>query len=824
MVKFIFTLIMLLMPMMAMSHGNTTATDKEQDKKTAQKDLIIVFRHSINSNPQTSAEVLIQIVRDMDENKLNTFINKNCSNIAKVLNALEILLSSGKIEPEYFKNIMGELEKYRVIAPNQKTRGRSQQIDGTRNTAPDKKTKDAQIVPLQKNPVMDIKEVRDKLEEGNIKEAQADIEKLKTDYPENSQVQSAVAEYYNEIGKYHAAEKSATSAIELDPENISAYKARAMARINLEDRLGAVEDVKRALEIDPQDESVRVLSNLIESRKQLSSLKTLKSLEEMKKILGSVDVDEVIDDGGTIGSETGVDYFVKSSIDKENKLIGNGINYNKSRVYSKTAATKVKLADYESAVKYATLAIGVNPGALNAYLDRATAYNFLGRYDDAIKDASFVLEHDPSNVTALNIRSWALNRKGQYIQASEDATKAINLAPHLADSWVNRALSLEKAGNYTQMLDDLKQASALNSIYSAKYQDAVAQYQPKIGNYNIPGRDINSGVVSPAVVSQEVEDSKLKKFLILLAFTITGGLLIGFGFLHIVSSYRMGRTFVKEKQTHPEVLSPSIFYEGVASGKYKIERKLGEGAMGVVYEATDQTLGRKVAIKKMNDEIKTDDREKQRFLEEARTVAMLHHPNIVEIYTIFEEDNNLYLVFEYVDGITLDKMLQKEVRLSFDKCKDVFNEVSLALSYAHSKNIVHRDLKLSNIMISNEGFVKVMDFGLARRSRESFFGSSKEVVGSPAYMAPEQDLGILSKESDIFSLGVCIYEALTGVLPFEGPDFHYEKQHKIYRPVSSIVDGIGKKIDEVLSKALEPDPENRYKSIEEFRVALMNVL
>jgi serine/threonine protein kinase len=292
------------------------------------------------------------------------------------------------------------------------------------------------------------------------------------------------------------------------------------------------------------------------------------------------------------------------------------------------------------------------------------------------------------------------------------------------------------------------------------------------------------------------------------------------GLVHIMTSRPQEGTGSVRK-THPDVLSPSVFYEGVATGKYKIERKLGEGAMGVVYEATDQSLGRKVAIKKMGDEIKVNEREKQRFLEEARTVAQLHHPGIVEIYTIFEEEDNIYLVFEHVDGVTLDKVLDKEARIHFERAQKMFGEAAAALAYAHGKNIVHRDLKLANMMLSREGAVKVMDFGLAHRARESMARmSNAEVVGSPAYMAPEQELGVSSAESDIYSLGVCLYEALSGVLPFQGPDFHHQKTHRSYQPLSQILPGLPKGADELVARCLDPDPEKRFRSADELARAL----
>ena len=135
--------------------------------------------------------------------------------------------------------------------------------------------------------------------------------------------------------------------------------------------------------------------------------------------------------------------------------------------------------------------------------------------------------------------------------------------------------------------------------------------------------------------------------------------------------------------------------------------------------------------------------------------------------------------------------------------------------------MVHRDLKLSNIMISAEDGVKVMDFGLARRALESRARfSNAEVVGSPAYMAPEQELGASSVESDIYSLGVCFYEAVSGVLPFQGPDFHTQKTHRSYQALTDILPGLPKGVDELVARCLAPEPENRFRSAEEFRRAL----
>lgn len=638
------------------------------------------------------------------------------------------------------------------------------------------------------------------------------VDKLAADYKDSAWVQSAAADSYNKLGNYRMAEQAAGAAIALDSNNPEAYKARALARASLEDRKGAIEDIRKATAIDPQDESAKLLSTLLESRKDNPSLKNISSVDEIRRALGASDDGAEAVRGAQ--AQAGAAGFGAAGEELEGGLAAP--DFAKSKAYLKTALAKNRLGDYESAARYASLAIEKDPGNNEAYLERANAYNFLGRYDEAVRDTTHVIEKDPANLQAFNMRAWALNRNGRAQDAATDATRAIDLNPNFADAWFNRALAYEKQGDYKRMLDDFKRAAALSGSYSSRYQDAVAQYGPRVPGY--ASLAPAAGAAGPGGKAGSAP-APLRKFLTLLVFTLTGGALVAMGLIHILGG--RGQAAEAGRITHPDVLSPSVFYEGVATGKYKIERKLGEGGMGVVYEATDQSLGRKVAIKKMNEEIKVNDREKQRFLDEARTVALLKHPGIVEIYTIFEEDANIYLVFEHVDGVTLDHTIDKEARLPFEKARRVIGETAAALAYAHSKNVVHRDLKLSNIMLSSEGQVKVMDFGLARRAMESRARfSNAEVVGSPAYMAPEQELGASSVESDIYSLGVCLYESLSGVLPFQGPDFHAQKTRLNYQKLSDMLPGLPKGVDEIVARCLAPEPENRFRSAEDFRRAL----
>jgi serine/threonine-protein kinase len=205
------------------------------------------------------------------------------------------------------------------------------------------------------------------------------------------------------------------------------------------------------------------------------------------------------------------------------------------------------------------------------------------------------------------------------------------------------------------------------------------------------------------------------------------------------------------------------------SGRYRLDAQIGTGGMSTVYRAFDLTLERPVAIKLMHREIASDSDQLERFRREARAVARLSHPHIVGVIDAGEDEQRPYIVFEYVDGETLKERIRRMGRLPIDEAIAYAIEIARALGCAHAHQIVHRDIKPQNVLIDAEGSAKVTDFGIARSLQEEGLTADGRVLGTTDYVSPEQALGQEVKgQSDIYSLGVVLYEMLTGEVPFSG--------------------------------------------------------
>src|SRR5450759_3735322 len=207
----------------------------------------------------------------------------------------------------------------------------------------------------------------------------------------------------------------------------------------------------------------------------------------------------------------------------------------------------------------------------------------------------------------------------------------------------------------------------------------------------------------------------------------------------------------------------------ILSGRYRLEARIGAGGMSTVYRALDETLQRQVAIKLMNREVATDSDQLERFRREARAVAQLSHPHVVGVIDAGEDEGRPYIVFEYVEGETLKDRIRRLGRLPVAEAVAYAIEIARALGAAHSRHIIHRDVKPQNVLIDEEGSAKVTDFGIARTLEEDGLTADGRVLGTTDYVSPEQALGQhVSGQSDLYSLGVVLYEMLTGEVPFRG--------------------------------------------------------
>ena len=205
------------------------------------------------------------------------------------------------------------------------------------------------------------------------------------------------------------------------------------------------------------------------------------------------------------------------------------------------------------------------------------------------------------------------------------------------------------------------------------------------------------------------------------------------------------------------------------NGRYRLEARIASGGMSTVYRALDEILERQVAVKLMNREIASDSDQLERFRREARAVAQLSHPHIVGVIDAGEDDGRPYIVFEYVEGETLKERIRRHGRLPINEAVAYAIEIARALGAAHSRHIVHRDVKPQNVLIDQEGSAKVTDFGIARTLEEDGLTADGRVLGTTDYVSPEQALGQrVTGQSDLYSLGVCLYEMLTGEVPFKG--------------------------------------------------------
>src|SRR5262245_130260 len=270
-------------------------------------------------------------------------------------------------------------------------------------------------------------------------------------------------------------------------------------------------------------------------------------------------------------------------------------------------------------------------------------------------------------------------------------------------------------------------------------------------------------------------------------------------------------------------------------GRYNIERVLGKGAMGVVYEGVDPRLGRRVAIKTILKSHLDEDTGKDfamRFVREAQAVARLNHPNIVQVYDFGEENDIAYLVMEFIKGKELKNFFDANERFDLKEVVRIMGELCEALEFAHNAGIIHRDIKPANVMIDAQGRTKLTDFGVARAQDNDKTSVERTqagtMVGTPAYMSPEQITGgTIDKRTDVFSAGIILYQFLTGEKPFTGSGAWTIAKKIIQEdppPPSTVNNAVTPIFDAVVNKALSKEVATRYQSAKELGIALERAL
>ncbi|TBR25876.1 tetratricopeptide repeat protein [bacterium] len=495
-----------------------------------------------------------------------------------------------------------------------------------------------------------------------------------------------------------------------------------------------------------------------------------------------------------------------------------------------TAAGRDSLdrGDKAEALRAAEAALEKDPNNGRAWGLKAEALGAMGRWAEAEEAAQRAVDLDPNDAKSLKALAWAQLHNGKADAAARTASQLIRVDPESGESFLLRALAFELAGDRARMLADLRQAAALDPRFANHLARALAGlrlFDPNGDNASLfdalppppagAGR-VPVGLLAALAAAAAAAGGAWKfreKARALAADWKASRRTVGVG-----TSSRDG-----EAEEAPEPL-----------GKYRLERVAGQGGMGRVWKAFDPALQRAVAVKEMTPEAAVKPELRELYLKEARALAALTHPNLVEIYEVISAPDQVYLVMEWVSGKTLHQVLAEKGRLDLGTVKGVLGPVCEALAAAHAGGLVHRDLKPANIMVSASGRVKLIDFGLARAmdskpaEGEAETGGAaanvltaartRSLAGTPAYRPPEALRGIVSPAFDVYSLGVCAYELLTGKLPF-GADGSRPPDGR-FVPASALVPGLPAAADDLLARALAADPAERTPGVAAFRDAL----
>src|SRR3954469_16878221 len=264
----------------------------------------------------------------------------------------------------------------------------------------------------------------------------------------------------------------------------------------------------------------------------------------------------------------------------------------------------------------------------------------------------------------------------------------------------------------------------------------------------------------------------------------------------------------------------------LVDGRYRIERRLGSGGMADVYCAYDHQLGRQIALKVLHRRFAEDEQFVERFKREASAAAGLQHPHVVGVYDRGEYDGTYYIAMEYLEGRSLKQIVQEEGPLDPERAIDLVVQILRASRFAHQRGVIHRDIKPHNVIVDEEGRVKVTDFGIARAGA-SDMTETGAIMGTAAYLSPEQAQGhAVSASSDLYSIGIMLYELLTGRVPFDAESAVTIALKQVSEepvPPRAVNPDVSPELEDVVLRALQKDPARRFTDADDFVAALEGV-
>jgi tetratricopeptide (TPR) repeat protein len=602
-------------------------------------------------------------------------------------------------------------------------------------------------------------------------------------------------------GNPAAAEKSMDQALALDQNDPAALAMRAQARMAQGNREGALTDARQAVRLNPKDKASRALASELEGLSRASA-----KIKGAKLDFGADRAPEDASDGDhTRGWAAGGSPRAGAPDKSPGAAAQDATAPPAERSLIQRAEQLGGIGDFTGAMLPLREALDLNPRRPQLWDMLAEISNKTGNFKGALAAAESALKLDPSDARALRAKSFAEFSLGDYRQALADADRAVQLDPENGLSYLYRAMAEEKLGDTEKALADYRKAGQLDPTVAPLAEEGVKRL----------------GGGAPAGAT----GSFLPRYLLRGGVLATSTALILLGLMGAAVGRRLTTRGRKTAAPSFDRADPpeTVAIGARLGGNYRVTRELGRGGMGVVYQAYDETLQRHVAIKQLQREGRSNPEDIQRFLREARLVAQLKHPHMAQILSVINDDG-LLLVFEFVEGQTLDRALSSERKFAPEKVRRLIGQICGALAYAHGRKIIHRDLKPSNVMLDAAGQAKIMDFGIAHQSRNDASLTKTGISGTPPYMAPEQAFGSVSKSADLYSLAVMTYEMLTGVRPFSGPDFMEPKLRGQFVPPASVNPALPRAIDGFFVRALHPDPTKRHADAAEFARALNEAL